>query len=243
MVDDEALLKRVQAAIEGEPRIRFQSAPLHMEVKDNCLRLDGDVDSVAAKRLAVRLAVAADGLDAVEDQLCVVPAEIRGDGEILDSFTQLTLGQIDLKNCTISRRAKGRVELLRQVQDDDRSGEFTFSVADGMLTLDGSVISLSHRRIAEVLAWWVPGCRNVINRLAVIPAESDSDDEVSDAIRLALEMDPLVAHADQINVSTHDGIVTMQGAIASEEERHMAEFDAWCIQGVNDVENRLEVRK
>jgi len=214
-----------------------------MELKDNRLLLDGDVDSVAAKRLAVHLAIEADGLEAVEDQLCVVPAERRGDGEILDSFTQLVLGQIDLKNCAISRRAKGQVELLHQTEDDDRSGEFTFSVADGVLTLDGFVISLSHKRIAEVLAWWVPGCRNVINCLAVVPAENDSDDEVSDAVRLALEMDPLLAHADQINLSTRQGIVTMQGAIASEEERQMAEFDAWCVQGVNDVENRLEVRK
>lgn len=243
MIGDEGFLKKVQAAIEGEPRIRSRSSPLHVEVKDNRLVIDGDVDSVAAKRLAVHLAAQADGLDTVEDQLCVVPAEERSDGEILDSYTQLILGQIDLKNCAISRTAKGETESLHQTQDDDRSGEFTFSVTDGVITLDGFVISLSHKRIAEVLAWWVPGCRNVINRLAVIPAEMDSDDEVSDAIRLALEMDPLLAHADQINLSTNSGIVTMQGVIATEEERQMAEFDAWCVLGVNDVNNRLEVRK
>lgn len=243
MVGDEAILKKVQAAIEGEPRIRIHSSPLHVEVKDNRLLLDGNVDSVAAKRLAVRVAAEADGLDAVEDQICVVPAEPRTDGEILDSYTQLILGQIDLKNCAISRTAKGQVELLHQTQDDDRSGEFTFSVTDGVLTLDGFVISLSHKRIAEVLAWWVPGCRNVINRLAVIPAESDSDDEVSDAVRLALEMDPLLAHADQINLSTSRRVVTMQGVIASEEERQMAEFDVWCVPGVADVKNRLEITK
>lgn len=243
IADEEAVLKKVQVAIEGEPRIRFHTSPLHVELKGNRLLLDGDVDSVASKRLAVRLAAAANGLEAVEDQICVVPAEARTDGEILDSYTQLILGQIDLKNCAISRSAKGQMELLHQTQDDDRSGEFTFSVTDGALALDGFVISLSHKRLAEVLAWWVPGCRNVINRLAVRPAENDSDDEVSDAVRLALEIDPLLAHADQINLTTSQGIVTMQGVIASEEERQMAEFDAWCVLGVNDVQNRLEVRR
>lgn len=242
MISEEILLQRVQAAIEGEPRIRFHSSPLHVELKDNRLLLDGDVESVAAKRLAARLAAEADGIDVV-DQVCVTPAEMRSDGEILDSYTQLLLGQIDLKNCAISRRAKGRMELLHQTQDDDRSGEFTFSVDDGVIILEGFVISLSHKRVAEVLAWWVPGCRNVTNRLAVVPAEEDGDDEVSDAVRLALEMDPLLAHADQINLFTSQGIVTLQGAIASEEEKQMAEFDTWCVPGVNDVQNRLAVTR
>lgn len=243
MITNETVLKKAQAAIEVEPRINSHSYPLHIELKDSTLVLDGDVETVAAKRLAVRLVREAAGVDGVIDQLHVVPSERKADGEILESFTQLLLGQIDLKNCTIHRRARGRVELLREDLHDDRSGEITFSVVDGTVILEGHVISLSHLRIAEVLAWWVPGCCNVDNRLAVVPAERDSDDEVSDAIRLALEMDPLLTHADQINISTNGGIVALQGVIGSEDERHMAEFDAWCVPGVCDVENRLEVMK
>lgn len=241
MISDEAIVKRVQAAIEAESRLDIRA--LHLELKDDQLLLGGEVGSIAAKRMAVRVAQRVDGIQNVVDELCVVPAELRSDREILDTFTQLVQGQIELRNCATSRKVGGQVEALHQTQDDDRSGDIVFSAIEGMIILEGFVISLSHKRMAEVLAWWVPGCRNVINRLTIIPAEGDSDDEVSDAVRLALEMDPLLAHADQINLFTDHGVVTLQGAIASEEERHMAEFDAWCVQGVNGVENRLEVMR
>ncbi|MBS1188865.1 MAG: hypothetical protein H6R10_657 [Rhodocyclaceae bacterium] len=250
MISDETVIKRAQAAIEVEPRVNIHSFPLHMELKESRLVLDGDVETVAAKRLAVRLAREVTGIQEVIDQVHVIPAKQRGDGEILESFTQLLQGQVDLRNCTMSRSSRGRIESLHQVPDDRspeitfyKSGEIVFSVDDGTIALDGYVISLSHKRILEVLAWWVPGCCNVINRLAVEPAEPDNDDEVSDAVRLVLEMDPLLSHADQINISTSQGIVALQGILGSEEERNMAEFDAWCVPGVTDVENRLEVGK
>jgi osmotically-inducible protein OsmY len=35
--------------------------------------------------------------------------------------------------------------------------------------------------------------------------------------------------------------VTLTGLVRSENERHMAEFDAWCVFGVDRVENEIEV--
>lgn len=241
MTGDETIASKIRAAIEAEPRIGAQS--LKVERRDGKTILAGDVRTLSAKRLAASVARRVDGSGEIEDQLCVTSTERRSDKEILDSFTQLVLGQSEFRNCALSRKAGGQVEALHQTQDDDRSGDFTFSVTDGVIAFEGFVISLSHKRMVEVLAWWVPGCRNVINRLAIVPGEGDSDDEVSDAVRLALEMDPLLVHADQINLSTDHGVVTLQGAIPSEEERQMAEFDAWCVQGVSGVQNRLEVMR
>ena len=51
------------------------------------------------------------------------------------------------------------------------------AVRDGVVTLNGRVQSLSHKRLAGVLAWWVPGTRNVVNGLDVQPPEEDTDDE------------------------------------------------------------------
>lgn len=241
MIPNEQLLKKAQAAIEAEQRINIRSFPLHLELQDSRLVLDGDVESIAVKRLVVRLAERIDGIHGVVDRLHVVSSELRADGEIANSLTQLLQGQIDLKNCAIRHRVGSRIESLRDPIHEDRSGEITYSVVDGVVILEGHVISLTHQRIAEVLSWWVPGSRNVVNQLMVIPTEHDSDDEVSDAVHLALEMDPLLAHADQIGVSTNHGVVTLDGAIASTEEKQLAEFDTWCIRGVGDVENRLEV--
>ena len=45
--------------------------------------------------------------------------------------------------------------------------------------------SLSHsKRLAGVLAWWVPGTRDVVNGLEVVPIREDSDDEIAEAVNL-----------------------------------------------------------
>lgn len=238
---DENVVKQLYAALEIDPRINLHRFPVQLELKDSRLTLQGEVGNIAAKRLAARLAKGVAGGGRVVDLLRVAPADEKADGEIMETLTQFLTRQIDLKNCTLRRRNRGEVELLHEeARGDDASGEIEFAVQDGVVTLDGKVISLSHQRIAEVLAWWVPGCRNVVNRLVVVPAELDSDYEICDAVHLALEMDPLI-HADQIGVATNLGVVTLEGAVRRKEEREMAEFDTWCIPGISDVVNHLEV--
>jgi len=65
------------------------------------------------------------------------------------------------------------------------------SVEDGVVTLDGRVSSLSHKSLAGALAWWVPGSRDVINGIEVAPPQEISDSEITEAVRLVLEKDPL----------------------------------------------------
>lgn len=120
-------------------------------------------------------------------------------------------------------------------------GAIGLSVDRGVVTLDGTVPSLSHKRLAGVLAWWVPGVRDVVNGLEIAPPEADDDDEISDAVRLVLEKDPLV-DAPQIGVSTHRAVVTLTGTVRCAMERQAAERDAWCIFGVDDVKSEIEVR-
>jgi osmotically-inducible protein OsmY len=118
-------------------------------------------------------------------------------------------------------------------------GEIRYLVEDGIVTLSGEVSGLRLKRLAGVLAWWVPGSRDVVNGIAVVPPEEDTDDEMTDAVRIALEKDPFV-EAAQVRVGTRDGVVTLTGLVRSENERHMAEFDAWCVFGVDRVENEIE---
>jgi len=124
---------------------------------------------------------------------------------------------------------------------DDVSGVLLASVTDGVVTLDVWVISLSHKRMAGVLAWWVPGCRDVVDALEVLPPEQDNDDEVSDALSLVLEMDPMIPHPDQIRVRTRNFVVTLEGLAGSEAEKNRAEQDAWCLFAVDRVINQLAV--
>jgi osmotically-inducible protein OsmY len=102
------------------------------------------------------------------------------------------------------------------------------------------VPSLSHKRLAGVLAWWVPGSREVINGLAVEPPQADSDDEITDAVRLVLDKDRFVP-ADQIRVRTRGRVVTLEGIVANQTLCELAECDAWYVFGVDRVVNHLQV--
>jgi osmotically-inducible protein OsmY len=107
--------------------------------------------------------------------------------------------------------------------------------------LDDHVTGLAQKRMAGVLAWWVPGCRDVINGMAVEPDQSDSDEELAKTIRIVLKKDPFV-NGDRIRVTAHQGVVTLEGDVPSAPQKEMAEFDAWYVFGVDKVANRLEVR-
>ncbi|HSN18516.1 MAG TPA: BON domain-containing protein, partial [Gammaproteobacteria bacterium] len=114
-------------------------------------------------------------------------------------------------------------------------------VKDCVVRLEGHVRSLSHRRLAEVIAWWVPGSCDVHNHVRVKPAEKDNDDEITDAVLMVLEKDPLL-HAESLNVHTKDRTVTLSGAVHSEEQRRMAIYDCWYVPGVHEVHDRMQVQ-
>ena len=167
--------------------------------------------------------------------------EHRPDEELCSHLVHALQQRSELHNCTIREGRDGSSSMVQEAHDDWPSGEIEVDVRDGVVRLTGKVISLSHTRVIEALAWRTPGCRQVDNRLQVVPAEDDNDDELTDAIRLVMEMDR-IAHADQILVRADDGVVTLQGVLPRDEEKRLAELDAWAVWGVKDVRNQIEVR-
>jgi osmotically-inducible protein OsmY len=148
----------------------------------------------------------------------------------------------ELKNCTLRAIKKGQPLTVQEARGEDVSGDILAAVKDGVVMLDGWVISLSHKRLAGVLAWWVPGCRDVVDRLDVLPPEQDNDDEVSDALSLVLEMDPMTPDPGQIRIHTDHRVVTLNGLVGTQTEKDRAEQDAWCLFAVDKVINRLALR-
>jgi osmotically-inducible protein OsmY len=82
----------------------------------------------------------------------------------------------------------------------------------------------------------------VINGLEISPPEEDSDDEITDAVKLVLTKDPLV-NGDYVRVRTRDAVVTLEGLAVNEAEKEMIENDAWYVIGVEKVDNRIELAK
>jgi osmotically-inducible protein OsmY len=69
----------------------------------------------------------------------------------------------------------------------DATGTIDVGVEGGIVTLDGDVTGPGQKRLAGVLAWWVPGSRDVINGIGVTPPEQDSEAAITDAVLQVLE--------------------------------------------------------
>ncbi|PKO72584.1 MAG: hypothetical protein CVU23_05500 [Betaproteobacteria bacterium HGW-Betaproteobacteria-17] len=242
MQNGNPVLKTVRAALEREPHINLHRWPVHLDLTDDSvLVMEGDVESIAAKKCALELAATVADVRGVIDRLHVAPSEHKGDGEILDALETALLDARDFKNCSLRVIKKSETVTVQEILDDNASGDILASVTDGVVTLDGWVISLSHKRLAGVLAWWVPGCRDVVDALEVLPPEQDTDDEISDALSLVLEIDPLIPRPEQISVHTRNYVVTLEGLVATQAEKDRAEQDAWCLFAVDKVINQLTV--
>jgi osmotically-inducible protein OsmY len=234
------VLKEVGAALEREPRINLHKFPVEMDFSDGVLTLEGEVEHVAAKKLSLELAIAVCGVTGIVDRLHVTPATRMGDGAILDAVRDALLQEPTLLNCSIHVIRKGRREAVREVVEEPR-GAIRVSVTEGVVLLDDHVTGLTQKRLAGVLAWWVPGSRDVINGMEVVPDQADSDEEMAKAVRIVLKKDPFV-NDERIRVSARQAVVTLEGAAPSVPQKEMAEFDAWYVFGVDKVVNHLEVR-
>ena len=241
MAERTAVEKAVLAALEREPAVKQHRRPVHIEynVVDRSLILEGEVDSIIVKRRAYECVSRVDGVDGIMDRLRVRPSEPRGDGAIRESITQAILNEPTLRDCALHVYHKGVMETLRVPPGG--KDVIGVTVVDGVVELNGHVGSLSHKRLTGALAWWAPGCRDVLNEMKVVPPEADNDGEIADALRLVLEKDPLMPHADVIGISVRDHVVTLNGVVTNEEERRQTEYNAWYLVGVRNVVNHLEV--
>jgi osmotically-inducible protein OsmY len=204
----------------------------------------GEVPDIASKKRLLQLTqIQSEGTRLV-DQLRVTANPPVGDGELRTRICERLAQAVDFRNCVICARVKGQLEVLRGTMDqvgNDGSGVVEVTVEDGVVTLTGQVISLSHRHLASVTAWWVGGCRDVVNLLELVPAEADGDDEISEALHLVLETD-LRVRAEQITINVENRRITLAGWVATEAERRQAEQDAWCLDAIKGVVNRIQVQ-
>jgi len=238
MADNRDLELTVRAALRSEPRLDLHRYPISIDVDGDTVTLEGEVANVAAKKLALERAAARPGVAGIVDRLRVVPAQSMRDHAVRDHIRDALVQEPAFADCAITLIDGDRREEAHR--PDGAAGYVEVSVEDGVVVLNGELPSLARKRLAGVLAWWVPGSRDVVNGIAVVPDESDSDDAIADAVVLVLEKDPFV-DAGQIRVGVRHAVVALTGAVPTETEREMAEFDAWYVFGVDAVDNRIEV--
>lgn len=240
MPKDNRLIEEVRRSLRSDARLGTRFHPTQIELAaDGALILEAEVEQVALKKLALERAAAVEGVSGIVDRIRVRPASPMGDDEIRVHVRNALLADPNFSAVALSEVESGRTEIIRELVDRS-SGKILIDVSHGVVTLTGEVPGLATKRLAGVMAWWVPGSRDVINGLAVEPPEEDGPDRIEEAVRLALEKDPFV-NAGQIRVGVLNRTVRLTGMVPSGTEREMAEADAWYVFGVDEVINEIAV--
>lgn len=237
----EILNKEINAALVHDRRIRARASRFRVALLGERIIVEGQVEDLPSKRIACNLVRQFVGNGyAVVDRLRVQATDI-GDAALRDKAAQALANEPMFGDCNILVEYGGATERLRN-RGFHATGLIRFEVADGVVTLSGQLGSLMRWRMAEVFMWWIKGCQRVDNLLEVFPSRQDSDPELAEAVRMALEKDPLI-DAGQVRVAIESGVVELTGRLFSEEQSLAAAWDAWAVPGIWEVYNHLDAER
>ncbi len=236
-----AVEKKCLAALRSEPRVGPNFKPANLECDGmGTVTIEGEVESLAAKKLALEHIAALPEVSEIVDRLRVRPASKLGDAEIRAHLRHSYYEEPAFRGLGIREFRNQAFEVVREPAEPAK-GSIDIEVAEGVVTLNGAVPGLVSKRLAGAMAWWVPGSRDVINGIAIEPPERDAPIRIQEALRIVLEKNPFI-DAGQIRVGVRQRVVRLTGIVHLSEQREMAERDAWSIFGVDKVINEIAVR-
>jgi hyperosmotically inducible protein len=117
----------------------------------------------------------------------------------------------------------------------------TVKVADGIVTLTGTVKDADHRVLAEHTVRDLPGVVRVDNQIKVqAPAAEQSDGWIATKVRTKLLVKGNVS-ATNTSVNVKEGVVTLTGTAESTAQKELTAAYVKEITGVKSVVNNLKV--
>ncbi len=149
---------------------------------------------------------------------------------------------------------KARERLVREVRHElvmlpfyDVFDNLAFKVDGYTVTLIGQVTRPTLKSDAEAAVKQIEGVERVINQIEVLPL-SPNDDRIRLAVyraiysQAALQRYGLQA-VPPIHIIVKGGNVTLEGVVASESDKNIANIQANGVSGVFSVTNHLRVEK
>jgi hyperosmotically inducible protein len=140
------------------------------------------------------------------------------------------------------------IEIRHQLNALPRISVFDWlqwSYEKGTVTLSGSVWQPITKQDAEAAVKRVAGVDTVVNNIEVQPT-SPNDDRIRMRVYRAIYRQPTleryaIQYAPPIRIIVKNGRVTLEGVVASEAEKTIANVQARSVGGVFEVTNNLKV--
>ncbi|MDD2486561.1 MAG: BON domain-containing protein [bacterium] len=213
MPRDEEICWQIREAMARDLDLDVYS--INIDCVNGLVRLDGLVENAEARHRAEQIASVVEGVRFVDNSLTVPMDKDISDRE-LENASREAISQeagLDLKDVEVE-------------------------VVEGNVILRGEVQSIGDVRTAEEVVERIKGARDAISELDV------RDIGYDDQINLTVEQNIISdRELSRLNVTayTEGGIVFLNGAVNTIEQRERAERLAAQVEGVREVRNRLEV--
>jgi hyperosmotically inducible protein len=237
-VGDSWITTKIEAQYFADADVKARY--IDVTTMNGTVMLDGRVDSERARQKAVEIAQKTDGVTKVDDSLEVGPAPASS-------------GSTGLAEQASRSWITTKVEAQYFTDPDVKGRNIDVTMANGVVTLSGTVDNEAVRRRAIEIARSTDGVRDVEDHLRIEAeggpradsrrAETDrqlSDGDIADRIEAKYYRDENVGGND-IDVSASGGVVTLNGTVDTEGERRRAVMIAKRSAGVKDVKDELKV--
>jgi osmotically-inducible protein OsmY len=213
---DKQLQQNVLHELDWEPGVR--STDIGVSVHEGVVTLSGFVDTYAEKFGAEDAAKRIFGVKGLANDLTVTSPNTaqRPDSDLAEAAVRALAATASVP-----------------------AGHIQTTVRDGAVILEGEVDWQYQSTAAGNAVRWLPGVRDVRNRITVKPHVSSFDvkTKIEDALRRSAEVE-----ARRITVDAADGKVTLRGNVHSWHERSEAVQAAWRAPGVTRVEDLLMIQ-
>lgn len=199
---------------------RINSTGIDVEVKEHIATLSGNVSSYMQKTAAQMDALSIAGVTEVHNHLKIVNDT---------SYQKFTDEQI-------ARDIKTLIALNSVINPDT----LEIRVDKGIVFLGGSVDGYWKKIQTEEIVFEIPGVRDVVNMLSVVPTSSPYDTAISADILSALQR---ISNVDiqEINVTVDGGRVTIHGRVPDWHAYTAAHNAAKYTRGVTNLTNKLVI--
>jgi hyperosmotically inducible protein len=130
---------------------------------------------------------------------------------------------------------------------DNRFSYVTVDVKNGVATLSGDAMDYIARDSAVAIANTMPGVKDVVNNINVLPTSNFDDRIRVDATR-AIYRDPVLSRyasdpAAPIRIVVSNGKLSLYGTVSNNMDKNIAGIRAGQVFGVFSVQNNLDVVK
>jgi osmotically-inducible protein OsmY len=212
---DNELAADVSDELLWDPKL--DNSSIAVSASDGTITLRGTVGSLREKREAKKAAQRVFGVISVDNQLQV---KLMNDDKRVDADLRGDVLQALMLDSLVPSTVDAKVE-------------------DGFVTLTGTADWQYQRDEAELVASNIVGALDVIDEIELKdPTRSAGD--VQESIRKAFKRNAAL-DADDLNISSDNGMVTIDGNVSSWAEHDEAIDAAWAAPGVTSVHDNMTV--